>query len=183
MHDPIITLFFGAALLGLAAWILEWILRPLLAAARTSKTQRSFILTDLLWLILQLQLAMGVVSSLFPTGASTTSRVWGLVVLSAAVFAFWLASLQAVSQAGIRQPLRRAAVFMIVLPGAIAAFVGVPLLIATLFAELMPAHRPETILSNPRWAAVQLAAGIGGTGLVRWLSAWSVAESFVTSGE
>jgi uncharacterized membrane protein len=183
MIAPIATLTYVILLLALAAWVLEWTLRPLLIAARTSATQRRFMLTDLVWLILQLQLAMALVARVFPASASTTSRVWGVSVLSAAVLAFWLASLQAVSQAGVLQPLRRAAVFMIVLPAAIAAFVGVPLLVAAwIVALLFPG--PVAFGFGDLWlATVQLAAGALAVILIRRLAMWSVAESFAASGE
>jgi hypothetical protein len=181
--DPCLSLFAGVPLLALAAWTLEWTLRPLLTAARTSVTQRRFMLTDLIWLILQLQMAMALVARVFPANASTASRVWGLAVLSAAVVAFWLASLQAVSQAGIRRPLRRAAVFMIVLPGAITALIGVPVLVFALFLAIGSVIHPAIGFRDVWLATVQLAAGVICTALVRRLAAWSVAEAIDASGE
>jgi hypothetical protein len=180
--EEFITLVLGAALLGFAAWILEWTLSPLLIAARTSATQRRFLLTDLIWLILQLQIAMAVVARMVPANTSTTARVWGLVVLCVAALAFWFASLQAVSQAGIWHPLRRAAVFVVILPGAVAAFIGLPLL-AMAFLALCFGPNPDMRLPRIGFVAFQLLAGIACTLALRRMASWTVAKPSVAGGE
>lgn len=171
----------GVILLACAAGILEWTLSPLLVAARTSATQRRFLLTDLIWLILQLQIAMAVVARMVPANTSTTARVWGLVVLCVAALAFWFASLQAVSQAGIRHPLRRAAVFVVILPGAVAAFIGLPLL-AMAFLVLCFGPSPDLRLSRIGFVGLQLLAGVACTLALRRLAFWTVAKPVSASG-
>jgi hypothetical protein len=175
MEEPVM-LVCGVILLACAAGILEWTLSPLLVAARTSTTQRRFLLTDLIWLMLQLQIAMAVVARLVPVNTSTTARVWGLVVLCVAAIAFWFASLQAVSQAGIRRPLQRGAVFVVILPGAVAAFIGLPLL-AMAFLVLCFDANPDMRLARIGFVGFQLAAAIACTLALRRLASWTVVES------
>src|SRR5687768_3517031 len=100
MDEPLLFMALLVPLLALASWIMEWTLAPLIAAARSNVTQRRFLLTDLLWLVVQLQVVMALVAWAYPPNSTDTSRVWGLMALGVPVFAFWFASLQAVSQAG-----------------------------------------------------------------------------------
>ena len=183
MEEPVLFVILLVPLLALAACIMEWTLAPLIAAARISTTQRRFMLTDLLWLVVQLQLVMALVAWAYPPDAPNAARVWGLVALCLPVIAFWFASLQAVSQAGIEQPLKRAAVFVIVLPGSIATFIGVPCLLGLLIVTLMAiGFGPHSDPRELHAVGLQLMLGLAGAVAVRMIAAWSVATP-VAAGE
>ena len=107
--------------------MLRWILGPLIDAGRRSQPpERSFSLTDLIWLLLQMQMAMALVAAVFPADMPTRVRASAVILSCIPVLPFWLASLVVVSRAGIRRPLRRAAVFVIVLPGVALTVLGLP---------------------------------------------------------
>src|SRR5262245_6826688 len=88
----------------------RWTTGPILNAAQRSDSTRSFLLSDLIWLLVQIQLAMAAATYAVPAAMPIHLRVMLLLVLAGAVVLFWLASLQAVSRAGIKGPLRRATV-------------------------------------------------------------------------
>ena len=182
MDEPVLVVILLVPLLALAACFMEWTLAPLIAAASTSTTHGRFMLTDLLWLVVQLQIAMALVARAYPPGAPNAARVWGLVALCLPVIAFWFASLQAVSQAGIEQPLKRAAVFVIVLPGSIATFIGVPalagLLIVSLLAMLVGSHSNSHEIT---FTATQIILGLACAVVVRNVATWSVAKPLPAS--
>jgi hypothetical protein len=177
MDEPLLFLTLLVPLLGLAAWVMEWTLAPLIAAARSRAPQRRFMLTDLLWLVVQLQLVMALLAWAYPPNSPGHSRVWGLVALCLPVTVFWIASLQAVSQAGILRPLQRAAVFVIVLPGAIAVIIGMPLLtgilIVTVLSSVMAESSREADLGI---VATEAFLCLPAMLIVRRVASWTVAE-------
>jgi hypothetical protein len=177
MDEPLLFMVLLVPLLALAAFVMEWTLAPLISAARNRATERRFLLTDLLWLVVQLQLVMALVACAYPPNSTDTSRVWGLVALGLSVIAFWFASLQAVSQAGIMRPMRRAAVFVVVLPGAIAAIIGMPALLGALIVSGL-----RTVLASTGGTAdlgllaLQVAFGLAAMLVVRSVASWTVGD-------
>ena len=85
-------------------------------------------------------------------------RIVALVLLCLPVGIFWLASLHLVSQAGIQRPLRRAAVFVVLLPGATIAFIGMPLAAIGLLQAVAEPHHFGNRLATISWQT-------GGSGL------------------
>ncbi|MCI0361008.1 MAG: hypothetical protein L0211_21215 [Planctomycetaceae bacterium] len=155
--------------------VFRWTTGPILQAAANSNSPRSFLLTDLIWLLVQMQLAMGVASYAFPPGMLIRHRVAALILLCAATVLFWLASLHAVSRAGIKQPLRRAVVFVVLLPGLALTVLGVPLISVGLLHALgqqsegqLPSHSP---LAHGAQLVVLAAFALS----LRWLARWTVA--------
>jgi hypothetical protein len=177
MDEPLLYMILLVPLLALASWIMEWTFAPLILATRNNVTERRFLLTDLLWLVVQLQLVMAVVARAYPPNSTNHSRVWGLVAVSLPIVIFWFAGLQAVSQAGILHPLRRASVFVIVLPGAIAAMLGVPPLLGMLIVSMTRTLFDSTGDFNElRLLAMELTLGLAGMVVVRRTAAWAGAS-------
>jgi hypothetical protein len=168
----LLLLFLALAYTG---WTLEWTLGPLFQACRRSSGEWHFLLTDLIWLLLQLQIAMALSMLPFPSNAPTRARVGALLVACFPVLVFWLASLHAVSQARIQHPLRRAAVFVVLLPGAAIALFGLPLLVLAFLSAFAAVSRDSLPgeLSNAAWL---LAAGIAFTLALRWLACWTTSS-------
>jgi len=155
----------------------RWTTGPMLQAAGDARRTRTFLLTDLIWLLLQMQLAMAVCSYAFPAAMPASSRAIAMILLSVPVVLFWLASLQAVSRAGIQQPLRRAAVFVILLPGFALTILGIPLLTIGLFHALAPRHEDGLPSHSPLVLGVQLALLLAFAAALRWLARWTVAPT------
>jgi hypothetical protein len=153
-----------AALLGL----INVMLGPLLRTGEASGQRQHFLLSDLLWLLIQLQLVMGLVVVATPPELPLHVRVGGILLLGLAVLLFWAASLQAVSHAGIRRPFKRAVVFLVLMPGTLLAILGVPLVLMASFSRASP-------LAVLFLASALLAALVGGIAALRWLAAWCAA--------
>jgi hypothetical protein len=143
--------------------VLNLTLGPLLRAARrgTRPNRYLFLLSDLWWLLIQLQLAMGLSVYALPADMGTQQRLIMMVVFCLPVPIFWSASLLAVSQAQIYQPRRRATVFLVLVPGLVLGLAAVPLLLVALF-------------SQPAWGLAAMAGLVVGLFALRWLAAWAV---------
>src|SRR5690349_8823580 len=97
---------------GSVTGTVNWTLGPLMQAARQKPAPTRFLLSDMLWLMVQLQLAMGLVAWAIPPDLGSASRIEAILYLCLPTAGFWYACLHAVSQAGIRGPLKRAVVFI-----------------------------------------------------------------------
>lgn len=119
-----------------AIWLGSWLLYPVNRAAGHLNAPTRFMLTDFIWLMIQLQLVLGFVMN-WIEGA--TSANWLLVLiflLSLPVVVMWGASVSVVSRAGITQPLRRAVLILVLVPGSLAVIVAGPVLIVSGIAAL-----------------------------------------------
>jgi hypothetical protein len=103
-------------------------------------------------------------------------RVWALMLLSGAMVLFWLAGLQAVSQAGIKRPLRRAVVFVVLMPGLALATLGVPLFAMGFLYALaeqgrggLPGHS-AWMLGGELLLLIAVSLSLG------WLARWTVSD-------
>ena len=126
-----ILVFIGALVL---LWhTAAWILRPLDVAAKGRNLPLQFTLGDFLGLVFLIQL---------PTGALLLDNrlTWFFVVFGWFAFGLmWLAGVQTLSRAGVRNPWHRALFVGIVIPGAVAGSMAfVPLLGASLFGAIGP---------------------------------------------
>jgi hypothetical protein len=162
--------------LAFLAGAFRWTTGPILQAANNSNSPRSFLLSDLIWLLMQMQMAMTVGTYAFPAAMPIYQRVGALVLLSAAIVLFWLASLQAVARAGITRPLRRAMVFVVVLPGLALTILGVPLISLGLFHALAQWEEGRLPSYSPLALGVQLFVLVALALSLRWLARWSVAR-------
>lgn len=159
------------------AGAIRWTAGPMFAGSDSSRRARSFRLTDLIWLLLQLQLAMAAVSYAFPPQMPGHMRATALVLLTVPVVLFWVAGLLVVSQAGIEQPLRRAAVFVVVMPGVVVTIVGVPLLALALVHVLSPRQPGEPPHPHAGPIAIQLGALAILSLVLRGVAQWAVARA------
>lgn len=161
------------ALLAITGFV-NWALGPLIAATRQTPTPTRFMLSDLLWLMVQLQLAMGLVVWAVPADLPTSTRVGAMVFLCVPVVGFWYGCLHGVDQAGIQQPLRRAMAFVVLLPGTTLAVVALPLLTMAWLALLGDERRAPAEFGL---VTVQLAVAAAASVSLRWLATWIVARS------
>jgi len=153
----------------------RWTTGPMLQGDSESKRTTTFQLTDLICLVLQIQLAMVVVSSAFPWEMPADLRATAIVLFSLPVVIFWLASLLVVSRAGIRRPFRRAAVFLILMPGVAVTILGMPLLVIGLLQALAETRGGGTPVASPLVVASQIAMLMLFSQGLRWLAHWAVA--------
>lgn len=112
------------AALILAAIMGRIILGPLQRAARRAGQPTQFFLTDFVWLLIQVQATLGLVSAFVernPAWAFYTV----LAFLGCALTAMWWGAVRALSQAGVRGTLRRAVLILVLLPGVEALMVTV----------------------------------------------------------
>jgi len=166
--------FSPALALGYVWVVTTWTLGPLIAAARQAPAPTRFLLSDLLWLMIQLQLAMALVAGAVPRDFPTETRVWAAILLGLPTAAFWYACLHVVAQAGIGGTLRRGAVFVLLVPGTVVAIVGVPIL-AMAVLSLTNARNSQPY--ELEWTTVALTAGAAATFGMRWLARWAVGET------
>jgi hypothetical protein len=98
------------------------VLGPLRKAARAGRQPMQFYLTDFVWLLVQLQATLGLVSAYVernPAWAFYTV----LAFLAFALTLMWWGALRALSQAGVKSAPRRAVLILVLLPGVEAAMV------------------------------------------------------------
>lgn len=114
-----------------AAALGRWILHPINVKAGRLRAPTQYLLTDFVWLVLQLQLAFGFCVSwigieqrrLFPI-------VLGFLVL--AVMLLWWFGIGSMSRARVMQPARRAMCTLLLLPAALGVMISLPALIVLL---------------------------------------------------
>ena len=159
---------------GFVVSAVRWTAGPMLAASDTESLAKSFRLTDLIWLLLQLQLAMAAVSYAFPREMPGEMRATAMVLLTLPVAIFWLASVLIVSRARIERPLRRAVVFVVLMPGVVVTLLGAPLLAVGLLQALQARHSGEVGHSNLGTLALQLAGLAVFSLVLRVLALWTV---------
>jgi hypothetical protein len=143
-----LALFVGifAGFVGGAGY---WMLAPMHRATRESPLPAQFFVSDFIWLVAQLQIAIAaVMASPYDIG----SFGWGVLLVGAAasVMAMWWGSVTALSRAGVLTPLRRATFTLVVVPvatvGSVATFVYVCAGILSLVQRIVMGYE-ETFLS------------------------------------
>ncbi len=175
-----LTAFVGlAAFIFAAIALCNWLLEPVNRAAGHLNAPTRFQLTDFIWLMMQLQIVLAVVIQTVGEAASQRGLLIILGLLCLPVVVLWAASVSVVSRAGIMQPLRRAVVILLLVPGALGELVGMPLLvvfIVVLFSgdtQWMWQHRwIDDPTSRVALVLVSTAALAAGAFALRWLSFW-----------
>jgi hypothetical protein len=158
------------------AGAIRWTSGPMLSESDESRAARTFRLTDLIWLVLQMQMAMEAVSYAFPREMPGRIRATALVLFALPVALFWLAGLLVVSRAGIERPLRRAAVFVVVMPGIVVTMMGVPLLALGLLRGLSVRQPGDPPLPEAGPIALQLGGVVLFSLCLRAVAQWAVAR-------
>ena len=154
--------------------VITWTLGPLMQAARNKSSPTSFLLGDLLWLMVHLQFAMGLVAWAIPKDVPAENRVLAVVFMGLPMIGFWYGCLHAVSQAGIEQPLRRAVAFVVLFPGAVVAVVALPALLLACVSLLGSGPNSPGREEELSSAAFQLLLVALGTAALRPLASWTV---------
>lgn len=160
----------------------RWLLEPVNRAAGHLNAPTRFILTDFLWLMIQLQVMLAVVLVQIREQMPQRGQFVILGILALPVIILWAASVSVVSRAGITLPLRRAILILVLVPGALAEIMAVPILLIGCYLAFTA--------SPGDWAArfwsesleVRILSLVAGTVLVvlwalalRWLSFWVLA--------
>jgi hypothetical protein len=152
----------------------RWLLDPVNRAAGHLNAPTRFLLTDFIWLMIQLQLVLGFVMN-WIEGATSAEWLYVVVILLALpVVVLWGASVSVVSRAGIREPLRRAVVILLLVPGALGIIVAVPVLFLSLLTVAISAPNVaanRTLAAFAFWSLAVIVTGCCAAGLRR-LSFW-----------
>ncbi len=114
-----------------ASLLARWMIQPINEQGGRLQAPTQFMLTDFVWLILQLQLALGF--SVSWIGIEQT-RLFPAILgfLMFAVSLLWLFGVGFLSRAGVTQPLRRAMFTMVLLPATLGVMMALPALVAIL---------------------------------------------------
>lgn len=183
LASPAVAIGGLIAFVAIAALLCHWLLAPVNRAAGRLNAPTRFQLTDFIWLMIHLQVLLAVVMQTIAEAMPQRALIVVLGVLSLPIVVLWAASVSVVSRAGILQPLRRAAVILILVPGALAVVMAVPILTVGGIAYLnneppgmwvsYPYGTVERAFQLLAIAAAIVAAGIA----LRWLSFWVMAAS------
>jgi hypothetical protein len=178
------------ALLALGAFVVtstvlcHWLLGPVNRAAGHLNAPTRFQLTDFIWLMIQLQVVLAVVMQTVAEAMPQRAALIILGLLCLPVVVLWAASVSVVSRAGIRQPLRRAVVILLLVPGALAEVMALPLLVVAaivLLSDNVPwawQNRWTNDVVSRLWLILLIAAAIAAAGVtLRWLSHWVLAPA------
>ncbi|MCI0361007.1 MAG: hypothetical protein L0211_21210 [Planctomycetaceae bacterium] len=174
----LIVFMFVAALFG------RWMLEPVNRAAGDLNAPTRFILTDFIWLMIMLQVMLATALVQIREQVSQRGQFVILGLLALPVIILWAASVSVVSRAGITQPLRRAVLILVLVPGALAEIMAVPILLigAYLAVTADPGDWAARAWSESLpFRLVSLAAAVSLAALwamaLRWLSFWVLAAS------
>jgi len=172
----LIVFVFVATILG------RWLLEPVNRAAGHLNAPTRFILTDFLWLMIQLQVMLAVVLVQIREQVPQRGQFVILGILALPVIILWAASVSVVSRAGITLPLRRAVLILVLVPGALAEIMAVPILLigSYLAVTASPGDWAARAWSGSlQFRILSLAAGAALVVLwaltLRWLSFWVLA--------
>jgi hypothetical protein len=184
-----LTAFAGLVLAVVSFALLGvWILGPVNAAGGSLRAPTRFLLTDFIWLMLQLQMLLAIAVQLLAEAMPRRAFLIALGLLSLPVIVLWAASVSVVSRAGITRPLKRAAVVMVLVPGTLGVMMALPFLLvgAVMCAvSLAQEHDPWPAWS-PWWHGplilVGAVAGVAAAFALRWISFWVLSGPVASSG-
>jgi len=186
-HTPfigILGLLIAGLYVGGAAWLAWWMLEPINRVAGHLQATTRYLLTDFLGLMVLLQAALAVVGRAIDTKPGEDRSPYWIVLFVALLlmFVLWAASVSVVSRAGITLPLRRAVLILVLVPGALAEIMAVPILLTGCYLSVTvrPGDWAARFWSESLQvrilglvASIVLAILWGLT--VRWLSFWVLA--------
>lgn len=160
----------------------RWMLQPINVKAGRLQAPTQYLLTDFVWLVLQLQLALG----FCVTWIGIEQRRMFPLILTFLVFAvtvLWLYGVGFLSRAGVMQPARRAMFTLLLLPASLGVMMALPALLVMLvllqidfanwseFAVLLSDFRRYNVLF---WVITPTLPLIGW--LLRQISFWIVRD-------
>lgn len=174
--EPILGLLALVVFIVLAVILGHWTLGPINRAAGDLKAPTKFLLTDFIWLMVQLQIALAVA---VPYWTDTMVGRYVLVLIGVTCFlvvVLWAGSVAVLSRAGIVAPLRRAVVILLIVPAALLIVMMLPLTLLIFALSLFGVFLPGLHLG---WATVGMTAGSAlglavASYVIRLLSAWVI---------
>ncbi|MEX2175295.1 MAG: hypothetical protein WD872_13115 [Pirellulaceae bacterium] len=159
----------------------NWLLGPVNRAAGRLNAPTRYMLTDFIWLMIQLQIVLAIGLHYLRESTPPVRLVIILTVLCLPIVVLWAASVSVVSRAAIVIPLRRATVILLLVPGALAVIVSVPVLfvLATTLTSEYTRYSLGNWGESLEWQVLSLlgcsAASLGLGFILRWLSYWVLA--------
>lgn len=113
------------AVVAILPLIAKSILGPVSRAAGALKAPTRFQLSDFVWLLVLLQVALGATLQLIGAETRVLFEMF-LVYLVFAVIGIWIGAISFLSRAAITDPWRRAAFILLVMPGTLGVMVCLP---------------------------------------------------------
>lgn len=168
------------------AVVARWMLEPINRAGGQLRASTRYLLTDFLGLMVLLQVALAISGVALEDGTRReVAAYWSLLgVFVLLVTILWAASVSVVSRAGIVRPLPRLTVIVLLIPGALAVVMSVPLLVilglSGMFAGWLGLAGPWQAWSLPL-AGLGLAALAAAGVVIRKLSFWALERSTATA--
>ena len=169
--------------LVLAPLVGSLILGPVNRAAGRLKAPTRFLLPDFMWLLVQLQLALGYCV----TFVGVQQRYFFPLVLGFFMLAsvmMWAGAVSFLSRAGVRSNLRRGVFILLLLPATLALMIAAPLLPVVSYLLVMEAQEIEQLFRirdylPPNAGLLVLAVGVFGIPVLglalHMLARWMVA--------
>jgi hypothetical protein len=156
--------------------IVSWMLAPLGKRVHVLRFPKRLAIVDLLGLMALLQLAVGMYAPFHGQKALVPFRPFIVVASLLFVLTLWGASICVASQAGITHSLRRAAVMLILVPGALVVMTAPVVLLVWLHLLLGPGKANVLLLGSPRFLVGMVIVVLTAMGL-RYLALWTLRSS------
>jgi len=172
-----LTLLVVAGLyIAAAAWLAWWMLEPINPVAGRLQLSTRFMLTDVIGLMVMLQVPLAIVGRAVESGAEQSSSPYWVLVTVFAVLAvvLWGAAVSVVSRAGITRLVRRLVVIVLLVPGTLGVIIALPLSLIA-FLDATPLHQENVWLQF--FAILALLALLALMAGIRRLSFWALAGS------
>lgn len=184
-RSPLITIcsLLGLVMIVVIPTLIGYsVFRPISGQIRQGDRRTQFMLTDFIWLVFQLQIALAVGSAVPRESRYSFSLILGY--LSFATIAAWWGAVTTLMRAGVQQPFRRAVFILFLLPSVLLLMVGATvavLVCAFLGVELSVEgwlrEDNDAVLMGIVWTCGLLPVAlltVGACRLLRKLAVWIV---------
>ena len=181
--EPVLGLLALVVFIVMAVVLGHWTLGPINRAAGDLKAPTRFLLTDFIWLMVQLQIALAVA---VPYWTDTMVGRYVLVLIGVTCFlvvVLWAGSVAVLSRAGIVAPLRRAVVILLIVPAALIIVMMLPFCLLLFALSFFGIFWPGMHIG---WSTVGASAGTGlalaaASFVIRRLCAWVIRAPMATA--
>src|SRR4051812_45532552 len=135
----VIMLPLAAIYVACSAWLAWWILEPINRVAGQLQLSTRFVLTDVLGLMVLLQLPLALLGRAINTGRDRDhSPYWLLLAVGISlILVLWTAAVSVVSRAGITRLWQRLSVIVLLVPGTLVVMIAFPAAIIGLVISLL----------------------------------------------
>jgi hypothetical protein len=167
---------FAGLYIVCSAWLAWWMLEPINRVAGQLQLSTRFVLTDVLGLMVLLQLPLALLGRAINTGRERSSSPYWLLLAVGICLALvlWAASVSVVSRAGITRLWQRLCVIVLLVPGTLIVMIAVPGAVIGLVVGLAVVRED----SRPPALAGLLLIALGAAVLViRRLAFWALRNS------